>query len=293
MSASYQTAILANGPANGRSISFLPRYEAEAGPALKKLAENFDPKWGVVGVGAPLAGALRRPIPGLRAFPSFSGAPVAVPSQQNALWVFLRGANRGEVHDRAEAVISWLAEAFTPVDSMETFDYNGRDLTGYEDGTENPGPDKRIGVAIAPEGGPTPLSSFVAVQRWVHDLKHFSSHSEAERDNIIGRRHSDNEELGDAPISAHVKRSAQESFEPAAFMWRRSQPFISGEGVSGLEFIAYAANLDAFERMMARMAGLEDGVVDALFAFSRPVNGGYYWCPPLKDGKLDLSLLGL
>ena len=44
---------------------------------------------------------------------------------------------------------------------------------------------------------------------------------------------------------------------------------------------------------MERMAGLEDGIPDALFTFSRPVNGGYYWCPPLKDGRLDLSLLGL
>jgi hypothetical protein len=23
------------------------------------------------------------------------------------------------------------------------------------------------------------------------------------------------------------------------------------------------------------------GVVDGLFTFSRPVTGGYYWCPPL------------
>ena len=75
-------------------------------------------------------------------------------------------------------------------------------------------------------------------------------------------------------------------------MWRRSQPWANNQG-QGLEFIAYGASLDPFERMMERMAGLEDGIPDALFAFSRPVNGGYYWCPPLKGGLLDLSLLGL
>lgn len=43
---------------------------------------------------------------------------------------------------------------------------------------------------------------------------------------------------------------------------------------------------------MRRMAGLEDGIVDALFRFSRPTSGGYYWCPPLREGHLDLSALG-
>lgn len=292
MSASCQTAIFAS-PNNGRTVHYLPRYEADILPALAKFAREFDPEWGVFGVGAPLVGALKVAIPGLRAFPSFSGAPVAVPSQQNALWIFLQGADRGEIFDRFRAVDDCLREAFEIVDSIETFNYNSRDLTGYEDGTENPGPDKRVAVAIAPETGPAPLSSFVAVQRWTHDLAHFNRHPQPQRDHVIGRRLSDNEELADAPISAHVKRSAQESFEPAAFMWRRSQPFVCENGQSGLEFIAYAATLDAFERMMARMAGLEDGVVDALFSFSRPINGAYYWCPPLKDGKLDLSLLGL
>jgi len=41
------------------------------------------------------------------------------------------------------------------------------------------------------------------------------------------------------------------------------------------------------------MAGLDDGIVDALFTYSRPVTGAYFWCPPLKDGKLDLRALGL
>jgi putative iron-dependent peroxidase len=45
--------------------------------------------------------------------------------------------------------------------------------------------------------------------------------------------------------------------------------------------------------MLRRMLGLDDGIVDALFTFSRPVTGGYYWCPPLRSGKLDLSALGI
>ncbi len=112
------------------------------------------------------------------------------------------------------------------------------------------------------------------------------------RNAVIGRDADTNEELKDAPDSAHVKRTAQESFEPEAFMVRRSMAWAGGTR-QGLEFLAYIESLDRFERMMRRMVGEEDGIVDGLFRFSHPITGGYYWLPPLKDGRLDLSALGL
>ena len=112
------------------------------------------------------------------------------------------------------------------------------------------------------------------------------------QDNAIGRRKSDNQELDDAPESAHVKRTAQESFDPEAFVLRRSMPWVEGAH-AGLAFLAFGKTLDAFEVQMRRMAGLEDGIVDALFQFSQPLSGAYFWCPPLRDGKLDLRSLGV
>jgi putative iron-dependent peroxidase len=53
--------------------------------------------------------------------------------------------------------------------------------------------------------------------------------------------------------------------------------------------VAYAP----FEAQWARMVGVEDGVNDALFRFTRPITGAYFWCPPLKDGRLDLAALDL
>ena len=89
-----------------------------------------------------------------------------------------------------------------------------------------------------------------------------------------------------------MKRAAQESYDPPAFMVRRSMPWAT-EAAQGLEFIAYGASLDAYEHVLRRMLGLEDGVVDALFSFSRPITGGYYWCPPVTDARLDLRALGV
>ena len=67
-------------------------------------------------------------------------------------------------------------------------------------------------------------------------------------------------------------------------------PWVDGQR-AGLMFVAFGASFDAFEAQMRRMAGVDDGVVDALFRFTRPLTGAYYWCPPVKRGKLDVSSL--
>jgi ATP-dependent HslUV protease ATP-binding subunit HslU len=43
----------------------------------------------------------------------------------------------------------------------------------------------------------------------------------------------------------------------------------------------------------AELTFTEDGIADALFTFSRPVTGGYYWCPPVAAARLDLRCLGI
>jgi len=115
--------------------------------------------------------------------------------------------------------------------------------------------------------------------------------SEPEKDDAIGRHISDNEEF-DAPTSAHVKRSAQEDFSPEAFMLRRSMPWAMGMD-AGLMFVAFGHSFDAFEAIMDRMMGQDDGIMDGIFKFTLPITGAYYWCPPVKDGKLDLSAINI
>lgn len=287
-----QPGILAAPAPLGLALSFR-LTPADPRAALIRLQEGFRPEWGVVGLGDPLIAALGATVPGLRAFPALSGAGVQIPATQQAVWVMLRADDRGALFDRSQAVQTWLAPEVELNDALDTFIYSGgRDLTGYEDGTENPDAEAAPDVALANGQQGLAGSSFVAVQRWAHDLAEFQRHSPTERDNMIGRRREDNEELEDAPASAHVKRSAQESFSPEAFMLRRSMPWATARA-QGLEFIAYGHSLDAFEVMLKRMAGLEDGIVDALFRFSRPLTGSYFWCPPCHDERLDLRQLGL
>ncbi|RTL47937.1 MAG: Dyp-type peroxidase [Rhodocyclaceae bacterium] len=288
-----QPAIVAPPPTHGASLTFRLAPAADARSALVRLQQGFSPSWGVAGLGEPLLAALGKTVPGLHTFTALSGPGCAAPSTQQALCCLLGSRERSAVFDTVEKVKALLGTDFVLDDAQDTFCYaGGRDLTGYEDGTENPKGDDAPAAALA-EGAPGMAgSSFVAVQRWVHDLARFNGHPLPTRNAMIGRDRDSNEELADAPASAHVKRSAQESFEPPAFMLRRSLPWSNGK-TQGLEFIAYGRSLQAYEQVLRRMMGLEDGIVDALFDFSRPLTGGYYWCPPVMDGKLNLRLLGI
>ena len=284
MSATHQPAILAPCTAVGRTLLFRIAPGADVNRALKKLRKDVSPDCGVIGIGEPTFLALGRKIEGLRTFPSMSGAAVSIPSTQEALCFLLRGPDRGVLFDWTQEIRGIVGDAFVLVDVNDTFVYHGnKDLTRFEDGTENPKDDDAVAAAIRPDS-----SSFVVVQRWVHDLSRFRGLGESEREMLIGRRAESNEEIEDAPDSAHVKRAAQEDYDPPAFMVRRSMPWASATQ-EGLEFIAHVESLDRYERVLHRMLGHDDGIVDGLFQFSRPVTGGYYWCPPVEDGRLDLS----
>lgn len=289
----YQPGILAAPvPLQARHLFFALK-SAEALPAvLDKLVEQVDGESAVVGFGESLVQALGSRIEGLRVFPSLGGVGVDNPSTQHALWCWLHGEDRGELLHRSRALEAALAPALSLVQMTEAFRHKtGHDLTGYEDGTENPHDEAAVAAALVSTGAPgLHGGSFAAIQQWQHDLDGFAALQQQEQDNIVGRRKSDNEELEDAPESAHVKRTAQESFAPEAFIVRRSMPWSEG-GQAGLVFLAFGHSFDAFEAQLRRMSGLDDGIADALYRFSRPITGGYYWCPPLKDGRLDLSAL--
>jgi putative iron-dependent peroxidase len=291
-----QPAILEPVPPLARYLSFSLVEPAAAADALRRLLalDLADGRRLVVGIGASLATVLGRQVPGLRSFAAATGPGIEIPSTPAALWGWLRGDDRGTLLHSTRRLQAALAPALRLEQCLDAFRHGaGLDLSGYEDGTENPtGADAEHAALVAGAGAGLDGSSFVAIQPWRHDLARFDAMAPATQDLAIGRRRADNEEIDDAPPSAHVKRTAQESFEPEAFVLRRSMPWAAAHDC-GLVFVAFGRSFDAFEAQLRRMIGAEDGIVDALFGFTRPVGGAYYWCPPLREARLDLRALGL
>jgi len=256
-----QAGILADVPRTGRYLRFSLTQPATAGDALRCPVPSVDGRSVVMGVGPALATALGAQVPKLREFPVLAGHGIAVPVTPTALYCWLRYEGDADAGDLV-LLTRQLEKALAPTlhldRVLDAFRHgrgpsgHGRDLTGYEDGTETP----------------------------------------AEQDNMVGRRRSDNEELDNAPASAHAKRTTQESFEPEAFVLRRSLPWAVGHKAA-LMFVAYGCSFDAFEVQLRRMVGLDDGITDALFRIFKPVSGACFWCPPLRARRLDLRALAL
>jgi porphyrinogen peroxidase len=303
MNTPYQPGIFEPVPAVARYVVFALTEQGGQREAVQEALRRLSPLANgsdvVVGIGPVLVAALGADVPGLHEFRELSGHGVKVPSTPATLWCWVRGDDLGDLLHLTRKVQKALSPAFAVRHVVDAFRHalgesgHGRDLTGFEDGTENPvGEAAEKAAFVDGQGDGLDGASFVAVQQWVHDLDAFEALGDLERDHAIGRRLSDNEEIEDSPVSAHVKRTAQESFEPTAFILRRSMPWMMSMQ-AGLMFVAFGQSLYAFEAQMRRMAGADDGVTDALFGISRPVNTAFFWCPPMREGKLDLRRIGL
>jgi porphyrinogen peroxidase len=277
-----QPGILAPLPSHARYLRLTLRSSATAPLVRQLLAQLPVDPFLVVGFGPQLVNLLELEVPALRHFPTLQHGTFQMPATDGDLWLWLRAEDRGALVHLSRYLIAQLNRCFTLTDLTDSFVYGGGlDLTGYEDGTENPTGDDAEKVGLADGTTAAAGSSFVAVQKWLHDFDRFDGMPTEQQDHSIGRRRSDNVELDDAPETAHVKRTAQEAFDPEAFVVRRSMPWAEGID-AGLMFVSFGANFDGFEALARNMLGVNDDIVDALFEFTGPVSGNYYWCPPLS-----------
>ncbi len=278
-----QPGVLAPVPKHARILQFsVEKSESDLRGTLAKLASHADGDSIVVGLGLSLLQRLGASIQGMKPFPTHVSCGVDVPATPQALCCWVRGDDPGHLMHASRRLCRLIEPSFRLHSIVDAFQFDtNRDLTGYEDGTENPTGDDSVNTV---EG-----STFMVVQPWEHDLDLFESLDTQSQDEIFGRSRETNEEMNDAPSSAHVKRTEQESFDPPAFLLRRSMPWVEGQR-QGLLFLAFTNHLEAFEDQLTRMVGAEDGVVDGLFRYSTPIAGSYFWCPPMKDGRLLLDL---
>jgi len=288
-----QSGILQPVPRQARYLSFSLRPDVDnLHSLLDKLATEVNGNTVVVGLGLSVIQTLGKEISGLRTLPAKTANGINIPSTPLDLQCWLRGDDRGELIHKTRHLKRLLTPGFRLDSVIDAFQYGpSLDLTGYEDGTENPDGDEALAAAIVQgKGDGLDGSSFMAIQQWQHNLDVFEAMPAKKQDDTFGRRKSDNEEIEGAPESAHVKRTEQEAFDPAAFILRRSMPWADAHD-EGLVFVAFGHSFDAFETLLDNMLGINDGVTDALFNFTRPLTGSYLWCPPMKDGQLDLSAL--
>ncbi|MCP0917595.1 Dyp-type peroxidase [Acinetobacter indicus] len=163
--------------------------------------------------------------------------------------------------------------------------FDGRDMTGFIDGTENPQfPDDRAEVALLGENaGIFEDGSFVFAQRYAHDLDKWKRLKVDAQEQVMGRTKLESIELDDEvkPDNAHVARTVVEDDEGEEMeILRHSLPYGDGQGDQGLFFIAYTKDLTILDAMLERMFGTSgDGIHDRLLHFVTALDGAYYFAP--------------
>ena len=113
------------------------------------------------------------------------------------------------------------------------------------------------------------------LQRWPHDADAWDALPVARQEAIIGRTKADSAELDDKQSTSHVSRTDQDRFGK---VFRRNMPY--GTVTShGTMFVGFSAEQRRLATMLDSMAGVLDGVRDALTYYTRPVTGAYYFVP--------------
>jgi putative iron-dependent peroxidase len=228
--------------------------------------------------------------PGLSAFREIIGLDGRrAPATQHDVFVWVNGSSSDVVFEHGRAAVAAVADVAMVATEQACFVHrDSRDLMGFIDGTENPPLLEAPLAALVPPGEPGAGGSHVIVMRWVHDLARFERLPQTEQERVFGRTKIDSVELADdqKPATAHIARvEIEDERGDELAIYRRSVPY-GTLAEHGLYFVAFSADRERYDRMLARIFGLADGQRDRLTDFSRPVTGAFYFAPPL-------ALLGL
>lgn len=238
------------------------------------LVSGFRPElWSAVAPDDAPAGlqGFNQPIAGVDGF--------VMPATQHDAVIWLSGSAYDVLFDTAHQIIACLAGLASVADETTSWPYrHDRDLTGFVDGTENPSLIDAPEVVCIPEDRPGAGGTVLLLQKWIHDTAQWESLSVHDQEQTMGRTKPDSIELTDKPETSHVARTDQDTF---GHVFRRNMPFGTTTH-HGTMFVGFCAEQRPLSAMLESMAGVTNGVRDALTRYTHPLTGAYYFMPSIE-----------
>jgi porphyrinogen peroxidase len=281
-----QSGIFALGTSSHAYLEFDLRPEADGRALLAAMADVREPRTTVGGVNlvsgfrpelwrqvepdglpADLVG-FNRAIAGAEGF--------VMPATQHDAVLWLSGSTYDVIFDEARQAINALASLTSIADETSSWSYRRyRDLTGFVDGTKNPSLLEAPDVAVIPEGRPGAGGTVLLLQKWAHSVTAWEALAESVQEQVIGRTKTADVELDPQPEGSHVSRTDQEVFGD---VFRRNMPY-GTVTEHGTIFVGFCSAQRPLAAMLESMAGVKDGVRDALTRYTTPLSGAYYFVP--------------
>lgn len=204
-----------------------------------------------------------------------------MPATQHDLWLWGSGGDQTAIFDSGRLVINRLRPVAVLGSETTGWLYrHDRDLTGFIDGTENPSLLEAHAVVAAPADSSGAGSSVVLHQLWRHDTTHWENQPDAAQEKAMGRTKPDSVELpeDDMPADSHVSRTTLEVEGTELDIFRRNVAY-GGITDHGTVFVGFSQDQWRLDEMLRRMAGIGDGIRDALTRYVTPLTGAYYVVP--------------
>jgi putative iron-dependent peroxidase len=224
----------------------------------------------------------------LAPFPSMHSGDRVAPSNSFDIYIEVRSDRADVNHIVSTKVCQLFAESVELVEQVQGFRFlDGRDLTGFVDGTENPQGFHRRDVALVKKEDEALFAagSYLHIQRYEHNLRLWNSLAEHEQEDVYGRTKLDNIEYKSEhkALTAHTKRtSLKDENGKSLEILRQSMPYGDMKR-KGLFFVSYCHSPKPFELMLKSMVhGDEHGHTDHLLNFTQAESGAAFFAPSLN-----------
>ena len=223
----------------------------------------------------------------LAPFPAMQSDDRIAPKNSYDIYVEIRSDRADVNHIVSTKVCQLLGDGVELIEQVQAFRFlDGRDLTGFVDGTENPQGLHRRTVALVKEQDDASFAggSYLHTQRYQHNLKLWESLAEHEQEDVYGRTKLDNVEYesADKALTAHTKRTSLKDEQGNSLeIVRQSMPYGDMKR-KGLFFVSYCQSPKPFEIMLKSMIhGDGHGNSDHLLKYTEAETGSAFFAPSL------------
>ena len=224
----------------------------------------------------------------LSQFPAMSCEDRTAPTENYDLYIEIRSDRADVNHIVGTKVCALLADSVELIEQVRAFRFlDGRDLTGFVDGTENPRGQHRRDIALLSDQQDADFSggSFLHIQRYRHNLNLWNTLEVKDQEDVFARTKIDNDEYtteNKLPTS-HIKRTNLKDEDGNSIeIMRQSMPY-GDMKLQGLFFVSYCQSPKPFEKILNSMIyGDSAGNFDHLLKYTQAETGAAFFAPSLN-----------
>ena len=222
----------------------------------------------------------------LAPFPAMHCEDRSAPNSPGDLFIQVKADRMDICHAIGTEIIQLLKVHVDLYEEVRGFRYlDGRDLTGFVDGTENPRGMHKFDVAIVGDkdssfaGG-----SYIHVQRYRHNMTKWQLLPVPNQEDVFGRSKTDNVEYASDKKAAfaHTKRTSLKDESGKSIEILRQSMTYGDMSVQGLYFVSCASSPEPFTKMLKSMIfGDNEGTYDKLLDYTTAETGGAFFAPSI------------